>query len=472
MGKATGFALTLAMGIAWAGSALHASAPLTAEQAREEVDAIYGRIAESHPDPYWHTPRATWEAQLAELRRRTGPIDHVRHYFDLSRLMGLAFDTHTQIYPEADTPGFETSYPIRFRLFEEGLFVTAADDPYRDWVGARVLALAGRTPEAALGELGAYAFADHELRRISWAAEYLLPQPAVYRYLGWVADDGSVPLTLEMPDGGRIETALAATIDQSYDAVLGSGSATAYYWPEGWRTLADLSDVPPPVSRRHLDRNYWAADLDDGRAVYIQLNRPFNADQGETMVQFILRVFRDIATRETSPERLVIDLRYDLGGSISYSLPIAYIAQALDMCCTPGTQMLLVGRETVSAGSVLVGEFERTARPVVIGEPTGSRPNIFFRHEQIALPHSGLFAEASTARYIATVPEDERMYNAPDILVPERIADVIAGRDLALEAALAVTTEQGESFYSRGRDYRGWLRPSQDPAWPDGPPAP
>ena len=106
---------------------------------------------------------------------------------------------------------------------------------------------------------------------------------------------------------------------------------------------------------------------------------------------------------------------------------------------------------------------------MVIGEPTGSRPNIFYNHTQIPLPYSGLFAEASTAQYDATVITDERVMIAPDVLVPESLADVLAGRDMALYAAIALTDQQAESFYTRGRDYQSWLRPSQDVAQPKGP---
>jgi len=145
---------------------------------------------------------------------------------------------------------------------------------------------------------------------------------------------------------------------------------------------------------------------------------------------------------------------------------LAYLAHASNLCCKPGGLGLLTGSETISAGSILVGEFERSSRPVTIGEPTGSRPNIFLNHTQIPLPHSGLFAEASTTTYTSTVASDQRLMIAPGILVPDKMADVLAGRDAALEAAIALTDEQSESFYTRGRNYRSWIRTSQDSAQP------
>lgn len=439
---------------------------LTAEQAREEATLVFARIAEQHPDPFWHTKEEDWRKAYDALIQRTEPVSHVDHYFALAKLMALAFDTHTQIYPEADTLGFQTSYPVRFRLFHEGTYVTAADGPYRAWVGRRVVSIAGKPVEEIVERLATVSFADHEIRKRNWAIEYLLPHPAVYRHFGWMNDDSTVSIVLEGADRKLVSVHLEETVDQGFDTISRSGTNTAYFWPEGWRTLNDLAVAAPPLSRLHLDRNYWFEEVANGEMIYVQLNRPFDTESGERLYDFWLRLFQTISAKTPKYKRLILDVRYNLGGSISYSLPAPYLAHGSYLCCKPGGIVLLAGRETVSAGAVIIGEFERASRPVVIGEPTGSRPNIFYNHNQIPLQHSGLFAEASTARYDATVLTDERVMIAPDVLVPESIADILAGKDAALDAAIALTEEEAEGFYVRGRDYHSWLRPSQDRALP------
>ncbi len=439
---------------------------LTAEQAREEVNLIYARILGRHPEPFWHTPESEWREAYLRLISRTEPVSHETHYFELARFMALTFDTHVQIYPEADTPGFETSYPLRFRLFEEGVFITAADDPYRDWVGHQLVSVAGQPIDAVLTELEAVSFSDHAIRKRSWGAEYLLPHPATYRHFGWTESDGSVAIVLEPRGGSPITATLENPSGPSYDTVSRSGTNAAFYWPAGWRTLHDLTDAEVPVSRSNLDANYWFTEIAGGEIVYVQLNRPFNAENGETLFQFWLRLFQHIEDKSPAYRRMIFDVRYNLGGSISFSMPAAYMAHATSLCCQPGGQVLLIGRETISAGAVSVGSFEQVSRPVTIGEPTGSRPNIFFNHDQIPLPHSGLFAEASTSSHTSTVASDRRIMIAPDISIPDSIEDVLAGRDAALEAAIALTNDEAEGFYTRGRDYHSWIRPSQDSAQP------
>lgn len=439
---------------------------ISAEQAREEANLVFARIVGKHPDAFWHTGDAEWQEAFQDLARRTEPVSHAEHFFALAKFMSMAFDTHTQIYPEADTPGFQTSYPIRFRLFEEGVYVTAAGEPYRDWVGLKLISVAGQPIEQVISNLATISFADHPQRKRNWGVEYWMPHPAVYRHFGWMDQDGSVAVELAHPDGRTEQLRLKSTSQQSYDSISRSGSNTAYFWPKGWRTLNDLAQAPPPLSRSRLDENYWFTEIADGEMIYVQLNRPFDAAGGETLFDFWLRLFQQISANHPKYKRLILDVRYDLGGSISFSLPAPYLAHASYLCCKPGGLVLLTGRETVSAGAVIVGEFERASRPITIGEPTGSRPNIFYNHTQIPLPHSGLFAEASTSKYLATVESDKRVMIAPDMATPESITAVLQGRDLALEAAIALTSEQAEAFYSRGRNYESWIRPSQDAAQP------
>jgi hypothetical protein len=436
---------------------------LTEEEAREEVAAVHGHILAHHPDPYWFHAEAVWTAQVSALQARSGPVDLVDQYFGLSALMALAMDTHVQAYPENDTPGFERAYPIRFRRYEEGVIVAAADDPYRDWVGARVLAVASAPIDQVVEQTAQFGFSDHPDRRRTFGVEYILRMPALYRHMGWMDDALGVPLLLETPDGRRIETRLYETEAVEGATVNASGHDAGHYWPEGWRTLADLGGAPIPLSRRHLDLNYWHAELEGGRVLYVQINTPSDQEGRPGLAQWTVDLFHEVMARETPPERTIIDVRHNLGGWVEIQLPLAFILSASDLCCRPGNVVILTSRETISAGSVLVGFAERATRPVVIGEPTGGKPNIFLQAARMDLPHSPFGqVEASQARLDSTDSTDRRMFAAPDILVPERAADVIAGRDAALERALALTAEEARTFYpSLQAAFYPWLRPSQ-----------
>jgi len=434
---------------------------LTEAQALEEAELLYTAIVERHPNPFWFNDEEHWQAEMAHLRTRRGPVTHVEQYFDLSRLMALATDTHVQIYPGEDTPGFETSYPIRFRLFEEGIYIIAANGTYRDWVGARVVSIYGLSAEEIVDALDDYSFSDHPSRKRTYAVSYQLRHPSTFRYFGWTNDRGGVDVELELLDGTHMRGEMFETVDMSHDEVGSSDATAGYYWPEGWRTLDDIIPGEPPVSRQNLDRNYWYTELEGGRVLYFQFNSPSNEVDGQSIYDFTLEMFAHIGALETPPEQVIVDARYNLGGWIHYTLPFGYLLQTSDACCRRGTIVLLTGRETISAGSVFAGVFEQSTRAIVIGEPTGGRPNIFLGHQPVELPYSGLRPEISTETYVGTDSADDRMFVAPDVLVPESFAAIMTGGDPAFEAARNLTREEALSFYPGATADTPWTRPSQ-----------
>ena len=92
--------------------------------------------------------------------------------------------------------------------------------------------------------------------------------------------------------------------------------------------------------------------------------------------------------------------------------------------------VVLIGRETISAGTILAADIENKNYAYFIGEPTGSKPNMFLEHKQVDMPYSRFYAESSTDHYIVTNAQDDRRYLAPDYVVRERFTDFISGVDI------------------------------------------
>lgn len=436
---------------------------LTREQANEEVQLVHDTVMAMHPDPFWFYTEAEWAAHMDMVLSRKGPVGPVEQYYTLAGIMSLATDTHTQLYPIVGADGFTTSFPIRFRLYEEGIYITAADGYLADTVGTRLISVSGVAAKDVALQLSRFASADHPVRKLQWGVEYLMPIPGSYEYLGWMKD-GAVTLELETRDGERRTVIMEETIDQGFAEVMNSGRATAYYWPEGWRTLDDLIPGDVPMSRASLQDNYWYTDLEDGKAVYVQVNTPVNKEGGESLNAFILRVFQDIDAREVTPEKLILDLRYDLGGQIDLSLPLAYLAASSKICCKPGNIVTLIGRETISAGSLTAGAMEIAPRGIMIGEVTGSKPGLFLGHIGFDLPYSQFEPEAPRVFFTTTDRSDNRLWVAPDIPIAESFEAIMTGRDFPLQAALALTYDDARGFYPLRNIVTPWLRPSQEGA--------
>ncbi|MEZ6164493.1 MAG: hypothetical protein R3B67_08670 [Phycisphaerales bacterium] len=76
---------------------------------------------------------------------------------------------------------------------------------------------------------------------------------------------------------------------------------------------------------------------------------------------------------------------------------------------------------------------------LLIGEPTGGKPNHFGQLGSFTLPNSGLRISHST-RWFQKVEGDPDSVH-PDVLTPWRSEALFGGRDEVLEAALAYSPE-------------------------------
>ena len=75
---------------------------------------------------------------------------------------------------------------------------------------------------------------------------------------------------------------------------------------------------------------------------------------------------------------------------------------------------------------------------MLIGEPTGGRPNLYANPRPLELPNSGIVVNVSSKYFQAGGIDDDREAIEPDIAVAATLADLLAGRDPVLDTALAL----------------------------------
>lgn len=445
---------------AWASEAHY----LSAEAAADEVHRVASMVLEHHPDPFAVTSQAAFEQRVDELLSRTGPVPVGQQYFDLSALLSLVADTHTQVHTMPDTPGFERTYPLRFRRFDDGLYVIAGDEYYRDLIGARVIGIGGVSAEQALERLASAGIGESDLRRFVFAESYLYI-PESYAAMGLVGENGLVQLEIETVAGERRRVGLDHTWDKRWDEF--GWDTLNPFLPKELLTVHDVLGTEAPFYLRHIDDNYWFTFLEDERYMYLQVNLPFAKEDGESPMDYHLRWIH--ALRESEVEVLIIDLRNNPGGSINLTEPIpGLLAEQFFVHPTLRGVAVLISTDTVSAGSVLAAKLEGAIRPVFIGAATGSAPNLALEPAKEILPHSRFQVSVSREQYVATRESDARRAVYPDLPWNQTFDDYANGRDTALELARTVDKELRRKIYAGTSVYTPWLRPSQADADTDG----
>ena len=133
--------------------------------------------------------------------------------------------------------------------------------------------------------------------------------------------------------------------------------------------------------------------------------------------------------------RFILDMRHNGGGDNStYSDLLAFLLEEFaDQCGL----FVITGRTTFSAAMNLSTELDVHTEAVFVGEPTGGSPNLYGDTVAVRLRHSGLVVRISARYWEIGGPNDDRVWIDPEIPAPPTAADYFAGRDAALEAAMA-----------------------------------
>ena len=261
-----------------------------------------------------------------------------------------------------------------------------------------------------------------------------------------------MPLTLSLEKNGRRYELRLESVSAAEDA---AGMNTSWIHARDETTVPKLTQSDGPDGDRPNDFVY----LKDQRTVYAVYNCVCDS-KTETVELFAKRLF-DLVEKN-APDKLIIDVRGNGGGDNYLNQPLLLgmiRAQSLDR---PGHLFVLTGPHTFSAAQNFANQSERWTQALFVGEPTGSAPNIWGDAKQIELPQTKLHPMIATLYWQDSDPRDHRVWILPDVAASDTFADWVAGRDRALEAALAY--KAGDAPPAEAPDGH-WRRPSQRGDW-------
>ncbi len=357
----------------------------------EDLEALEAGITSRHIDPFHSISVGEWEAAVERLRGELPHLTDAGAALELRRLVASVGDGHTRLAMD----GLLTRYPIVLETVSDGVAVSAATPDHADLVGTVVAAVAGVPVEEAIGAAEAYVSADNAVERRRRALG-LVVSPEFLRH----AFDRDGPVTVRSDDK-EIVTSLEPVPTGVWLSELRGQPAAPYSW-----------------ARR-------------GDAIIVDYDLCAD-DPGRPFASFAADVFT--AAEGPAVARLVVDLRRNRGGDSSVFDPfLARLAgHRLD---APGRLFVLVGPRTYSSAVLNATALDEGTAAVLVGRPTGGAVNGYGEPDSFVLPNSGLVVEYST-RYFGVVGGPGETLT-PDVVVVPSSRDVAAGRDPALEWALA-----------------------------------
>jgi hypothetical protein len=381
---------------------------------QQAIEYLGSQLPALHVNPYFKISEAEFQKSVTELAVDVPQLNDEQITVEMMRIAASIGDGHTGIFPFADSTRFPR-LPMEMRWLEDGLIVIAASPEYEQAVGAKVVRIGDHPIEQVYEAIKPLISADNEMQIMNYTPIYA-GIPGVLYGLGVIPQKDRVTFGFEAQDGSQFSLELLPSSDAM-------GQLISVYEKAGY-----------PVPLYEQDRNsfYWARDLPESNAVYVQYNvcgqqkdKPFNS--------FVDEVF-DLVDRGQET-RLVLDLRFNGGGNEAVLSPFLEEIEKRPAYGEPGNLYVIIGRGTYSSALQNAITLNREYNAILVGEPTAGKPNHYGEVRNFELPNVGLRAWYST-RYWLNYPTGDPLSLEPDVSAVLTMADLLAGRDPALEAAL------------------------------------
>ncbi len=379
---------------------------LTAEQWRQDLEFFANEIATKHRDPFHFISKAEYDQAVSNLRQRIPSMKDYEVVAGLQQLAALIGDGHTFL----DTSGLYQRFPLESFWFGNDLRVIRAAPEYREALGSRIVAIGSVSIEEAQKRIQQFVpQAENQWYVLSSSAVQLMsvePLAAV----GVLAGPGSADFTFEDDAGRRFKRRIRPV-------------------SAGTSRSGEVAMEPVPLPFQHPEDALWFTHLADSKTVYVNF-----------------RSYRDLETQSARlweyvgrhpVRRLIIDMRWNQGGNFTKGRDhLIYKLIFMPALNRAGHLFVITGRGAFSAGMTNITDFRRETEAILVGEPTGARPNGYQENHLFTLPLSKLRVSCSMLKY-RFQPDSESDAVLPDQRIDPDWALFKAGKDAALERILA-----------------------------------
>ncbi len=368
---------------------------------RSDIDTLVSYMKRQH---YVYKSKpfpAALITKTAALKESVDRFSDERMAFELEKLMYHMHDGHSYVLPFVPNRGPSYYLPVHFYVFNDGVFIIDADEPYTGLIGYHVRTINGISADSIVIDMKNYIHQDN-IHTTKWFA------PTMLRFRGLHEMYGLKPSSNEI----RMEL-----VDRNKRFVRQTVSFVPVTVLRGIPKLipSQLPDSPPPpLYLSNVAKNFWMEKLPEKKLLYFQFNQVQDAEN-ESLSQFSKRL--DGVLSAMKPRLLIIDVRHNNGGNKDFLRPLIDVIKKYERSDSAASIVVITGRNTFSAAQVFIALLDAETKALFAGEPSGSSPNFVGEEgNMFKLPWSGTMGNISY-RYHENIPGDTRQWIEPDFPV-------------------------------------------------------
>lgn len=373
------------------------------EKWREDLRFIAEELPKQHKNAFHKISRQQFEKAVADLDEQILTLDDTQIVFGFAKIFASVGDGHTFLHWN----WAYGSVPIRVFWFGKELYVVKSDAKFPRLNGAKVTKIGGVEVEELFRRSQPYISQDETPQFVLEASANFLIFPAFLRQIG--AAKSNDKAVFEFTDAKNKKCSL------ELETVL----------PENQKWIYPYKTAPLWLSRE--DQSLAYTFLPDAKTVYIQFQ---SYPRRKEFRKFSDELFAFLD--KIKPVKLVFDLRLNGGGDFTrgrdfFIKPLKERHELTEK----GKLFVIAGRRTFSAGMSNAADFRNEFGAILVGEPTGQKPNGYSENRNFKLPNSHFDVSVSTQIY--KFAEQDTPGLMPDKLIEPDWKSFQNGRDPALE---------------------------------------
>ncbi|WP_196140829.1 tetratricopeptide repeat protein [Aliikangiella sp. G2MR2-5] len=382
-----------------------------------DLEFLISEIKRLHVNLYHSLDRTKFEQMIVSIRKKIPELSDQEIVFELMKLVAAVGNGHNFIVPAYAKIGTFHQLPLQFYQFSDGLFIVKADQGYEQLVGSKVVAIGSTVIEEALTRTQRINARDNEMQQL-WLGPHYLGMAEVLKGLDIVDNAKDISLILENRKGTRqvIKPRLKA---MSFN---------------GFPKLPALANTNA-IHNLRIKKRYWYQAIPEQSVLYIQYNYVHN-DPSQPFEDFNIELRNKISALKV--DNIILDLRHNAGGDGSTYPPLLKTLVQFEASNPDGKLFVIMGRNTFSAAHNLLLDINRLTSPILVGEPSGSRPNALSEAGWFKLPYSGTWGIISTQFHQASKAEDHRIWVAPHVPAMLSSKQYFSGQDPAMNAIFEI----------------------------------
>ena len=383
------------------------------ERWREDVRFYAAELPKLHKNLFFQLSKNNFEREIRKIEARIPKLSDEEIYFALRRITAAIGDGHTAI---GFYPAHTLRFPLRFKFFREGWFVTGATDEYKSALGARLVQIGNVKIERVVQSLNDIITADNDFDRTG-RMSYFLNWSEALQNKGILKNTETGKFIFLDRRGKKLALDVRAIGDDSWSKV-------------EWRDALEASKMP--LALKNSGQRYWFEYLPESKTLYLAYNQCAN-DPKNSFDDFVKEVFA-VADAQGA-QKFVVDLRRNGGGSSAVIRSLYAELKKRPQLTEKGKLFVLISSSTFSSAFMNAIELRDQMNALWIGTPPGERPNNYGEVRKFELPHSKIDIYYST-KFFEFVKDSKLPYVPVDVPVEPIFADYEQGRDTALQTAL------------------------------------